>query len=230
MTLHTYPRSERTIVHKPTNLLASDVRDELDWDPLLDDRRILVEAREGRITLTGAVDRYFDLIRASEDAQSVRGVKAVDNKLLVGPVGEVIADVRIAADCRAALGADRFVPDEAVTVQVTNGWVTLSGHVHRHYQRLAAEHAVERLKGVLGLSDDIVISDEPMADDVNEKIRKALRRNAVIDDTLIKVSSSGHTVYLDGVSGSWASKKKAEDIAWGVPGVSEVVDRIAILP
>ena len=70
MTLHSSLHSERTIVHKPTNLLASNVRDELDWDPLLDDKRILVEANEGRITLTGAVDTYFDLIRASEDAQS----------------------------------------------------------------------------------------------------------------------------------------------------------------
>ena len=217
-------------MHKPTNLLASDVRDELDWDPLLDDKRILVEANEGRITLTGAVDTYFDLIRASEDAQSVRGVKSVDNELLVGPIGEAIADVGIAADCRAALDADRFVPDGAVTVQVTNGWVTLSGHVHRHYQRRAAERAVERLKGVLGLSDDIVVSDEPLPSDVNDKIRKALRRNAMIDDTLIKVSSSDHTVYLDGTSGSWASKKKAEDIAWGVPGVTEVVNRITVLP
>ena len=122
-------------MHKPASLLASDVKDELDWDPLLDAKRILVEASEGQITLTGAVDTYFDLIRASEDAHSVRGVKAVDNQLLVGPIGEAIADVGIAEDSRAALDADRFVPAGAVTAQVTDGWVTLSGHVHRHYQR-----------------------------------------------------------------------------------------------
>jgi osmotically-inducible protein OsmY len=215
---------------KPTSLLASDVRDELDWDPLLDGRRILVEADEGRVTLTGAVGTYFDVIRASEDAESVRGVKTVDNQLLVGPVGEAIADVGIAADCRAALHADRFVPAGAVTAQVTDGWVTLSGHVHRHYQRRAAERAVERLTGVLGLSNEIVVSDEPLPEDVNENIRKALRRNAMLDDSLIKVSSSGHTVYLDGTSGSWPAKKKAEDIASGAPGVAEVVNRITILP
>ena len=97
-------------MHKPASLLASDVKDELDWDPLLDGRRILVAANEGQITLTGAVETYFDLIRASEDAHSVRGVKAVENRLLVGPLGEAIADVGIAADCEAALDADRFVP------------------------------------------------------------------------------------------------------------------------
>ena len=31
-------------MHKPASLLASDVKDELDWDPLLDAKRILVEA------------------------------------------------------------------------------------------------------------------------------------------------------------------------------------------
>ncbi|MGO9964094.1 MAG: BON domain-containing protein [Acidimicrobiales bacterium] len=217
-------------MHKPTSLLASDVKDELDWDPLLDARRILVEANEERITLTGAVDTYFDLIRAGEDASGVRGVKEVDNELLVGPLGEAVADVGIEADCKVALDADRFVPAGGVTARVTGGWVTLSGHVHRHYQRRAAERAVERLKGVLGLSDEIVVSDEPLPEDVNDNIRKALRRNAMIDDSLIKVSSSGHTVYLDGISGSWAAKKKAEDIASGAPGVTEVVNRITILP
>ena len=217
-------------MHKPASLLASDVKDELDWDPLLDAKRILVEASEGQITLTGAVDTYFDLIRASEDAHSVRGVKAVDNQLLVGPIGEAIADVGIAEDSRAALDADRFVPAGAVTAQVTDGWVTLSGHVHRHYQRRAVERAVERLKGVLGLSNEIVVSDEPLPADANENIRKALRRDAMIDDSLIKVSSSGHTVYLDGMSGSWAAKNKAEEIASGAPGVTEVVNRITILP
>ena len=217
-------------MHKPTSLLASDVNDELDWDPLTDAKRILVEANEGRITLTGAADTYFDLIRASEHAHSVRGVKAVDNQLLVGPGGEAIADVAIAEDCKAALDADRFVPAGAVTAQVTDGWVTLSGHVHRHYQRRAAERAVEKLKGVLGLADEIVASDEPLPEDVNESIRKALRRNALIDDSLIKVSSSDHTVYLDGMSGSWAAKEKAEEIASGAPRVAEVVNRITIVP
>ncbi|MGO8724418.1 MAG: BON domain-containing protein [Acidimicrobiales bacterium] len=217
-------------MNKPKSLLARDVSDELTWDPLLDGRRILVEANDGRITLTGAVDTYFDLIRASEDAESVRGVKDVDNLLLVGPLGEVIADASIAADCKAALDADRFVPAGAVTPQVTDGWVTLSGHVHRHYQRRAAERAVEKLKGVLGLSNQIVVSDEPLPEDVNESIRKALRRNALIDDSLIKVSSSDHTVYLDGMSGSWAAKEKAEEIASGAPRVAEVVNRITIVP
>jgi osmotically-inducible protein OsmY len=217
-------------MHKPTRLLASDVRDELDWDPLLDSRRILVEANEGLITLTGAVDTYLDLMMASEDAYSVKGVKAVDNQLLVGPLGEIIADASVAADCTAALDADRFVPAGAVTVQVTDGWVTLGGHVHRHYQRRAAERAVEKLKGVLGLSNEIVVSDEPLPEDVNGNIRKALRRNAIIDDSLIEVSNSGNTVYLDGTSGSWAAKKKAEEIASGAPGVTEVVNRITILP
>lgn len=54
-------------MHKPKNL-EKDVQDELDWDPLLDDKRISVSVGDGRVTLTGAVDTYFDRLRASADA------------------------------------------------------------------------------------------------------------------------------------------------------------------
>jgi len=101
-------------VRKPRGSIESDVRDELDWDPMLDDKRIFVQASDGRVTLTGAVGSFSELLRASDDARSVRGVRTVDNELLVAPAGEAIADATVAADCTAALDADRFVPHGAV--------------------------------------------------------------------------------------------------------------------
>src|SRR5271165_6093816 len=112
-------------MHKPNNLLESDVRAELDWDPMLDDTRIVVKADDGRVTLTGAVERYADVELATEDAWAVGGVKAVDNELMVGLAGAAIADLDIAASCASALDADRFVPRGAVRATVVNGWVTL---------------------------------------------------------------------------------------------------------
>jgi osmotically-inducible protein OsmY len=97
-------------MYKPNSLLESDVADQLDWDLLLDDSRIVVNAMDGEITLTGTVPTYNDATLATEDAWSVRGVKAVDNELLVGLEGEAIADADIAAVCMKALDADRLVP------------------------------------------------------------------------------------------------------------------------
>src|SRR5215469_15404710 len=65
---------ERKTMHKPNNLLERDVKDELDWDPTLNDSRIVVKADDGRITLTGAVDTFADVETAFMDAKTVSGV------------------------------------------------------------------------------------------------------------------------------------------------------------
>jgi osmotically-inducible protein OsmY len=217
-------------MHKPDNLLKLDVTDELSWDPYLDSSRITVSADDGKVTLSGAVDTYYDSILASEDAWNVGGVSTLANELLVGPVGEVLADVDIADKCGAALDADRFVPQGAVTPEVTDGWVTLSGQVRNHFQRHAAEFAVRRVDGVLGISNKIEITSDPIPSDVADRINKALRRNAIIDDSSITVSNVDRTIYLDGTVGSSAARRAAEDVAWGAPGVADVVDRLMVIP
>jgi len=217
-------------MHKPNNLLERDVKEELDWDPVVDDSRIIVKASDGQITLSGAVSTYYESVTAEEDAFSVGGVTMVHNQLLVGPVGEAIADSDIAADCRIALDKDKLVPHGSVSVVVTDGWITLNGEVRRHFQRRAAEHAVRRVGGVLGVTNDIVLSSEPIPSDVADRINRAFQRNAIIDDSLIKVSSVDHTIYLDGTVGSWYAMDEAVDTAWEAPGVSDVVNRLVIVP
>jgi osmotically-inducible protein OsmY len=217
-------------MHKPNNLLESDVEEELDWDPRFDSSRVLVKANDGTVMLTGTVDTYFDRILATQDAQSVGGVTSVDNELLVGFVGRAIADADIATECREALDQDRFVPKGTVTITVLDGWVTLSGEVRRHYQRQAAHHAASKVKGVLGVTNDITLTKDAMPGDVAERINKAFKRDAIIDDSHIKVTATGNTVYLDGVVGSWNAMDEAVDNAWDAPGVNEVVNRLVIVP
>jgi len=217
-------------MHKPNNLLEIDVKDELGWDPTIDDTRIVVKADDGRVTLTGTVPTYYDATRATDDAWIVGGVRDVDNELLVGLVGGAVADIDISAACANALDADKFVPKGSVTADVNDGWVRLTGQVRHHFQRQAAEHAVRRVDGVLGVTNDVEISSEPIPSDVADRIKKAFRRNAIIDDSLIEVSNEGHTIYLDGSAGSYIARQEAVDTAWAAPGVTDVVDRLVIIP
>src|SRR5690242_9924475 len=114
-------------MHKPNMLLESDVQEELDWDPQLDDTRIVVKANDGRVTLSGSVPSYYEATLAAGDTRVVGGVTAVDNQLMVGLLGEAIADADIATASVAALDGDKFVPKGAVTPDVLNGYVTLNG-------------------------------------------------------------------------------------------------------
>ena len=217
-------------MHKPNMLLESDVREELDWDPQLDDSRVVVNADDGKVTLTGSVPTFYETTRAADDVNLVGGVTGIDNQLLVGPLGDAITDAQLTIAAAAALDADKFVPKGSVKADAVDGWVTLDGDVRRHYQRSAAEHAVGKLDGVLGISNKIAITSDPIPSDIAARIHKAFERNAIIDDSLIEVSNVGPTVYLDGTTTSSMAKREAEETAWDAPGVVEVVDRLQVVP
>ena len=217
-------------MHKPNNLLEMDVRGEFGWDPLLDATRIVVNANDGKVTLTGVVPTYYETVLADEDASRVGGVTTVDNQLLVGSLGETIVDDDIVADCVTALNSDPFVPNGSVSVVVGAGWVTLSGEVRHHLQRRAAEHAVRHVDGVVGLTDNISLTSGPIPSDVVDRIKRAFERNGIIDDSLIEVTSVGHTVYLDGTVPDRFAKDEAVGTAYLAPGVREVVSRLVVIP
>jgi osmotically-inducible protein OsmY len=168
-------------MHKPKHLLEFDVRDTLDWDAAIDDRRIEVKADDGHVILTGSVPSYYERVRATEDAWSVGGVRTLDNELLVGLEGAVINDTQLEQACRAALDHDRVVPKGAVTPTVRDGHVQLRGHVRNPFQRDAAEFVIGRLDGVLAIENLIAISSEPIPSDVADRVSKAFRRSAIID-------------------------------------------------
>jgi osmotically-inducible protein OsmY len=214
----------------PNHVIAMDVKEELDWDPTLNARRIQVEAKDGRITLRGAVNTFADVARAGADAWAVRGVRAVDNELQVGLAGGIVADADIHRDCTRILNADPFVPDGAVVVRVGDGWVTLTGEVSHHHHRRAAELAVARVAGVLGVTNKIALTRGTPAGDTAARIEKAFARQAIIDSSGVEVSNVGDIVYLDGHVATWAAMEAAVDTAWCAPGVTEVVNRLAILP
>lgn len=215
-------------MHKPNALLEFDVRDTLDWDPALDDRRVTVNADKGHVTLTGSVPTYFDKVRAVRDLWTVDGVRSVDNRLLVGPVGAALDDHDIAAACRLALDHDRLVPKGSVTPTVSDGEVQLRGHVRHLFQRDAAELAVSRVDGVVEIENLIAISPEPVPSDVANRISKAFARSAIIDGAKIGVSNDGHTIYLTGVVGSYAVVQGAMELAANAPGVDRVVNDLII--
>jgi osmotically-inducible protein OsmY len=217
-------------MHKPNLLLESDVEEELMWDPQLDASRIVVKATDGAVTLSGSVPTYFEVTRAGDDVYQVGGVKGLDNQLLVGLLGDAVTDGDIAIQAAAALNADRLVPKGSVQADVLEGYVTLTGRVRHHFERQAAEHAVRKVDGLLGMSDEISISADPVPSDVADRINKAFQRSSTIDDSLITVSNQGPTIYLDGTAGSWTARQEAEDTAWAAPGVTNVVNRLEIVP
>jgi osmotically-inducible protein OsmY len=209
--------------------LTADVRDELFWDPKVDNAAIAVSADEGTITLRGTVGSLREKREAQKDAQRVLGVMSVDNQLQVKLMGDKKrADADLRGDVLQALTLDSLVPP-SVDVKVDDGFVTLTGTADWQYQRDEAEFVASNIAGALDVYDDIELTAmTPDAGDVKESIKKAFKRNAALDAHDLSVTTDNGTVTINGTVSSWAEHDEALDAAWAAPGVTSVHDRMAV--
>ncbi len=146
--------------------IQRDVLEELKWDTTVRPNEVGVSVKDGIVTLTGWVDSYLKKIHAEEAAHRVRGVKAVVNDIEVRlPSAAERTDQDLAAAALRALEWDAAIPSGAVTLTVSKGWVTLKGEVEYAFQKRDAERAVQRLTGVRGVTNLIVVKQGRLARD-----------------------------------------------------------------
>jgi osmotically-inducible protein OsmY len=113
---------------------------------------------------------------------------------------------------------------------VDNGWLTLEGNVEWNYQREAAGRAVRYLLGVVGVTNAIGMSVDASSALVEERVKAALQRQATSDANTILIGTSGGTVTLRGKASSWQAIEDAAAAAWAAPGVTKVIDTVAMSP
>jgi len=211
--------------------LRRDIEAELDWDSRFDSRQIGVAVKNGVVALSGYVGSYAQKRAAEEAVQSVSGVRAIANDILIElPATARRTDAELAETVLAALHGNVSVPAERIRVFVRDGWITLEGEVVLWFQKSAAEAAVSPLPGVKGISNNIVINAHASIEDVKTKIEDALRRRAQLDARNITVTATQGTVTLAGEVHSWGERQQAEAAAWQAPGVSKVIDQITVRP
>lgn len=211
--------------------LKKYVESALDWEPSLDAKDIGVAVDESVVTLRGNVASYSEKITAERVALRVYGVKAVANDLAVHLSSAFErTDTEIAQAVVAALTWNAVIPDNRVTVTVTNGWLKLKGALDWQYQKDAAARTVRDLTGVKAVINDITLTPRIKTTDVRDKIEAAFKRSAGIDARRVNVSAEGGKVVLSGNVHSWAERHEAERAAWAAPGVTQVDDRLAIVP
>ena len=208
--------------------LREAVLRQLEWAPEIASEDISVNAKDHAVTLTGFVHSYSEKVAAEKAAKSVYGVQAVANDIEVKPGTRT--DPEIARDIVQALKIDATVPDERIKVTLQNGFVTLEGTTDWYFQRAAAEGCARKVDGVRGVNNKIEVKPKVSTTEVKAKIEDALRRSAEVDARRITVSAQDGAVTLYGNVRSWFEREEAERAAWAAPGVSRVIDHIAIIP
>jgi osmotically-inducible protein OsmY len=137
--------------------IEADVRATLHADPRLPaPKEIAIAVEDGHVTLRGTVGSFAQRRAAVADARTTEGVSHVKDELrvrLLDAARREDAEIRGAA--LQALMWDVQVPSAALDVKVSDGWVTLEGHVDHQFQSDEAFEAVARLAGVADVTNEI---------------------------------------------------------------------------
>jgi osmotically-inducible protein OsmY len=209
--------------------IRQDILDELAFEPSIDAAHIGVSVEDGVATLSGHVSTYAEKLTAEDVATRVKGVRAVAVEIEVRCVGhKQHSDDQIASRAIDIIAWNTALPEGPVHVKVEAGWVTLSGEVRWQFQRTAAEHAVKKLGGVVGVINLLTIRPCPTVPDIRHRIEEALRRSAEVDAGQISVKVQDNKVILEGDVRAWNEGGVAERAAWSVPGVSTVENHIHV--
>ena len=209
--------------------LKQDINQELASDPQVSAAQIAVSVDQGAVTLLGNVSTFWEKWAAEAATKRVAGVRGVKQNLSVRLRNDHQRnDSEIAASAQQALD-DNVVLPKTIIAEVRDGAVTLTGRVTWNYEREAAGQAIRHLKGVVGLTNSIMLEQSNVKTaQVKEKVESALQRQATREAKSIHVDSAGGEVVLTGYVSSWRAMADAEDAAWSAPGVTQVVDRLRI--
>ncbi|MGH2263411.1 BON domain-containing protein, partial [Klebsiella pneumoniae] len=123
-----------------------------------------------------------------------------------------MSDAALRERVQSALAFEPGIEDLHIGVAVEDGVVTLTGHVATYAQKLAAEEAVQRVKGVRGIAQEIAVrmaADKQLADDqIAKRALSIIAWDATIPDGTVQVSVQKGWVTLSGTV-DWFYQREA---------------------
>lgn len=145
-----------------------------------------------------------------------------------------MSDLSLRQDIIDELDWEPSVDSAHIGVAVDKGVVTLSGHVGSYAEKLAAEKAVKRVKGVQAIAEEIQVrlpSDKKTADDeIAARALSLLRWSAVVPEGRVMVKVQDGWVSLSGQVDWQYQRAAAEAEVRRLSGVAGVINGIAIKP
>lgn len=207
------------------NLADSEITHAVDLDLMFSDlvaaHMIDVETHEGIVTLSGTVDNMVVRDYAVEIAESVKGVRAVVNRIEVKPI--LRTDQEIRDDVLQALANDPASDSYEIDVTVDKGTVTLSGSVDSWAEKRLTEKVVKGVKGVKEIANriDITYTENRPDYEMENEINRRMELNPYINEALIGVKVENGEAIFTGTVGSSAEKSHIRQEAW-VYGVTAI--------
>lgn len=159
-----------------------------------------------------------------------------------------LRDFETTARIKLALITHANISGMDIAVETVNGIVVLTGYVQDAVQKdLAAE--IAQAHGGIDIKNDIQVLTEVAetetlmrrlaeqpdafgAEDVSvrERILGSIEADGRVNALMVNIDAVGGTVRLSGIQESQAARQRAEEIAYRVAGVSQVINEIEVAP
>lgn len=142
------------------------------------------------------------------------------------------ADDQIQLDVLAELRWEPSINAAEIGVEVKDGIVTLTGHVHSFVEKWQAERAAQRVEGVqaLAVEMDVTLPGSTVRNDVDiaRSAENALMWMTFVPSNAVKVLVEGGWITLTGEVSWEYQRRAASDGVRGLMGVVGVTDQIVI--
>jgi osmotically-inducible protein OsmY len=143
-------------------------------------------------------------------------------------------DSDIKADVESELKWDPDIDASDIGVSVKDGVVTLTGFVRSYSQKYEAERAAKRVKGVLGIANDIEVrlpSEKEVPDpELARAAVEAIRNELPFSHEMIKVTVKDGWVTLEGNAEWEYQRSRAEEAVRKLRGVKGISNLISLKP
>ena len=202
---------------------------ELQYEPAIKVTDIGVLVKDGIVTLNGSMASHGQKWHAVRAAKRVAGVKGIADEIkIILSEPHRRTDAEIAEAAVHQLEWSTTIPAGTTTVTVRDGLVTLEGAVEWWYQKNAAEDVLQYMVGVKGIRNQITIKPLISSVNIEQAIRAAFDRHAMLDARKIEVQTYGSKVTLMGKVANSTERDEAERVAWAAPGVLSVDNQIKL--
>jgi osmotically-inducible protein OsmY len=146
---------------------------------------------------------------------------------------DTINDEQIEKQVKEELKWETGISHADIDVRVNMGIVTLEGYVSSHLEKMYAEHAASRVKGVKEVKDMLGIkiptafkrSDE----DIKNAVERIIKWNSGISEDRLRVTVKKGVVTLTGEVRWEYQKLRAKNLAEDVSGVVGVKNLIRVI-
>ena len=189
------------------------------------------------VVLTGKVDLYADKEDADKRAHHVKGVKGVENEIVVA--GPPVEDVTLRDKLAKALSYDRVgygtTAFNSIAIGVHDGVVTLAGTVYGPPDKDSAISLVAHTPGVRDIVDNLEVAPvSPMDDELRLRLARViygtpeLQKYALDPAKPIRITVVNGNVTLTGVVDNKMDHDVAGIKANTVPGVFKVSNQLQV--